>query len=56
MADQNIVSGKIGIHAEDNHHSFVFLCTCSIGDALFSLVALSNKKPFAKSICKSNSV
>ena len=55
MTDQNIISGKIGIHAEDNDHRFVFLCTCSIGDALFFTVALASTTPIAKSTCKSNS-
>ena len=56
MALLNIVSGSIETDAEDNHHSFIFLCFSHGGFAFFSKAALSNTTPVAKSICKSNSV
>ena len=52
----SIVSGRIETDAEDNHHSFIFLCFSDAGYAFLSDAALSNTTPVAKSICKSNSV
>ena len=56
MAHLNIVSGRIETDAEDNDHSFIFLCFSDGGYAFLSNAALSNTTPIAKSICKSNSV
>ena len=56
MALLNIVSGRIETDAEDNHHSFIFLCFSDGGYAFLSKAALSNTTPVAKSICKSNSL
>ena len=56
MVHLNIVSGRIETDAEDNHHSFVFLCFSNGGYAFLSKAALSNTTPVAKSICKGNSV
>ena len=56
MAHLNTVSGRIETDAEDNHHSFIFLCFNHGGFAFFSKAALSNTTAIAKSICKSNSV
>ena len=56
MVHLNIVSRRIEIDAEDNHHSFIFLCFSDGGYAFLSKAALSNTTPVAKSICKSNSV
>ena len=56
MVHLNLVSGRIETDAEDNHHSFIFLCFSHGGFAFFSKAALSNTTPVAKSICKSNSV
>ena len=56
MAHLSILSGRIETDAEDNHHSFIFLCFSDGGYAFLSNAALSNTTPVAKSICKSNSV
>ena len=56
MVHLNTVSGRIETDAEDNHHSFIFLCFSDGGYAFLSNAALSNTTPVAKSICKSNSV
>ena len=56
MVHLNTVSGRIETDAEDNHHSFIFLCFSNGGNAFLSKAALSNTTPVAKSICKSNSV
>ena len=56
MVHLNIVSGRIETDAEDNHHSFIFLCSSDGGYAFLSNAALSNRTLVAKSICKSNSV
>ena len=56
MVNLNTVSGRIETDAEDNHHSFIFLCFSDGGYAFLSNAALSNTTPVAKSICKSNSV
>ena len=55
MVHLNTVSGRIETDAEDNHHSFIFLCFSDGGYAFLSNAALSNTTPVAKSICKSNS-
>ena len=52
----NAVSGRIETDAEDNYHSFIFLCFSDCGYAFLSKGALSNTTSIAKSICKSNSV
>ena len=56
MGHLNTVSGRTETDAEDNHHSFIFLCFSDGGYAFLSKAALSNTAPVAKSICKSNSV
>ena len=56
MDHLNIVSGRIETDAEDNHHSFIFLCFSDGGYAFLSKAALSNTTPIAKSICLGNSV
>ena len=56
MVHLNTVSGRIETDAEDNHHSFIFLCFSDGGYAFLPNAALSNTTPVAKSICKSNSV
>ena len=56
MGRLNTVSGRTETDAEDNHHSFIFLCFSDGGYAFLSNAALSNTTPVAKSICKSNSV
>ena len=56
MVHLNTVSGRIETDAEDNHHSFIFLCSSDGGYAFLSNAALSNTTLVAKSICKSNSV
>ena len=54
MAHLSIVSGRIETDAEDNHHSFIFLCFNHGGFAFFSKAALSNTTPIAKSNCENN--
>ena len=54
MARLSIVSGRIETDAEDNHHSFIFLCFSDAGYAFLSKAALSNTTPIAKSICENN--
>ena len=56
MVHLNTVSGRIETDAEDNHHSFIFLCFSNGGYAFLSNAALSNTTPVANSICKGNSV
>ena len=56
MVHLNAVSRRIETDAENNHHSFIFLCFSDGGYAFLSNAALSNTTPVAKSICKSNSV
>ena len=54
MALLSIVSGRIETDAEDNHHSFIFLCFSDVGYAFLSKVALSNTTAIAKSNCENN--
>ena len=54
MVHLNTVSGRIETDAEDNHHSFIFLCFSDAGYAFLSKAALSNTTPFAKSNCENN--
>ena len=56
MGHLNTVSRRTETDAENNHHSFIFLCFSDGGYAFLSKAALSNTSPVAKSICKSNSV
>ena len=56
MAHLSIVSGRIETDAEDNHHSFIFLCFSDGGYAFLSNAALSNSTPVAKPIRKGNLV
>ena len=54
MVHLNIVSGRIETDAEDNHHSFIFLCFSDGGYAFLSKAALSNTTAIAKSNCENN--
>ena len=54
MALLSIVSGRIETDAEDNHHSFIFLCFSDGGHAFLSKAALSNTTAIAKSNCENN--
>ena len=54
MALLSIVSGRIETDAEDNHHSFIFLCFSDAGYAFLSKAALSNTTAIAKSNCENN--
>ena len=56
MGHLSIVSGRIETDAEDNHHSFIFLCFSDGGYAFLFTVALSNTTHIAKSTRKSNSI
>ncbi len=54
MAHLSIVSGRIETDAEDNHHSFIFLCFSDAGYAFLSKAAFSNTTTIAKSNCENN--
>ena len=54
MVHLNTVSGRIETDAEDNHHSFIFLCFSDGDHAFLSKAALSNTTAIAKSNCENN--
>ena len=56
MAHLSIASGRIETDAEDNHHSFIFLCFSDAGYAFLSKAALSNTTPVAKPIRTGNPI